>query len=400
MSWPLVCLGDLCSFENGDRGVNYPSKGSFVEAGIPFINAGNLLNQSINKKSLNFITQKQFDLLSNGKVREGDVLYCLRGSIGKFALVKNITKGAIASSLIIIRPGDDLSLSYFSYFLRSILCEREIKKYENGAAQPNLSAKDLKQFQIPLPPLETQKQIAAVLEKADQLRKDSQQMEQELNSLAQSVFIDMFGDPVSNPKGWPESCLDSVTDRIIDCPHSTPKWTSQGVLCIRTSNLTKGDWDFSEQRYVDIDQHKHRTLRSDVLPGDLILSREGTIGVAAIVPEKVQLCLGQRLVQIRVDTTFLLNTFLLHQLLYQLDPKRLSKVMAGSTVKHLNMKDIRALPVIVPNIDEQEKFAQRIDAIYDLISSNKEQAIQLNENFNALMQKAFKGELNLDKSAA
>ncbi|MBF4247690.1 hypothetical protein EA004_22340, partial [Vibrio anguillarum] len=91
-------------FINGDRGKNYPSKGSFVDEGIPFINAGNLsLVHTIYADALNYITEDKFNSLNSGKIEKGDILFCLRGSLGKFALVDSDMKGAIASSLVIIR---------------------------------------------------------------------------------------------------------------------------------------------------------------------------------------------------------------------------------------------------------------------------------------------------------
>jgi len=85
--WQTRVLGDVCSFENGDRGTNYPSRSAQTRHGIPFINAGHLTDEGIDIESLNFIPRERFDLLCNGKIRRGDILFCLRGSLGKFASV-------------------------------------------------------------------------------------------------------------------------------------------------------------------------------------------------------------------------------------------------------------------------------------------------------------------------
>lgn len=110
--WVWAKLGELGLFINGDRGKNYPSKNTLVESGIPFINAGHIQNGIINLSEMNYITEEKFNLLGSGKVKPNDILYCLRGSLGKTAIVKNITTGAIASSLVIIRPYDSSKSEY------------------------------------------------------------------------------------------------------------------------------------------------------------------------------------------------------------------------------------------------------------------------------------------------
>ena len=110
--WESTQLGEVCNFENGDRGKNYPGRKAFVDQGVPFINAGHLTNDGLDMDAMNFIPRDRFDLLSNGKVFDGDILFCLRGSIGKFAVVEGLKEGAIASSLVIVRPKEKINRYY------------------------------------------------------------------------------------------------------------------------------------------------------------------------------------------------------------------------------------------------------------------------------------------------
>lgn len=151
-SWTFARVGTVCELLNGDRSKNYPSKEHRVPSGIPFINAGHLVDGRVSYDEMDYITQERFDLLRGGKVREGDVLYCLRGSLGKAAIVSGIERGAIASSLVIARANPALcSPEYLHVFLTSPLGFAMIRKYDNGSAQPNLSAADVARFVIPLP---------------------------------------------------------------------------------------------------------------------------------------------------------------------------------------------------------------------------------------------------------
>lgn len=172
VEWCVATLGEICMFENGDRGSNYPSPNSFVTSGVPFINAGHIANGKINFGDMNYITPESFNRLGSGKVRRGDILFCLRGSIGKFGIAgDSLGDGAIASSLVIIRPKTtSINLEYLSCYFSSELCSRMIDTWSGGAAQPNLGAQDLAKFSVPLPALQAeQRAIAATLSDMDAL---------------------------------------------------------------------------------------------------------------------------------------------------------------------------------------------------------------------------------------
>ncbi|MFM2357448.1 MAG: hypothetical protein RJA61_185 [Candidatus Parcubacteria bacterium] len=157
--WEEKTIGDVCFLENGDRGKNYPSNAKLQMEGIPFVSAGNLQEQGIALSERNYLSDKQYSLLRSGKFTSGDILFCLRGSLGKYAYVNSIDKGAIASSLVIVRPKDIVSKEYLMSYFGSGLCKKMIEKYSGGAAQPNLGAKDLKKFLIYVPTLKEQKVI-------------------------------------------------------------------------------------------------------------------------------------------------------------------------------------------------------------------------------------------------
>lgn len=162
-TWDWVRLGSIYRFINGDRGKNYPSKDKLQATGeIPFFSAVNLSNKKISSEKLLFLTTEQFEALGSGKVRLNDLVICIRGSLGKFA-ISNYDTGAIASSLVILRNNTDhLAITEFTAnYLETPLFYSEIKRYDNGTAQPNLSASDLMKFILPLPPLAEQKRIVA-----------------------------------------------------------------------------------------------------------------------------------------------------------------------------------------------------------------------------------------------
>ena len=161
--WVQTTLGNVCDFVNGDRGKNYPSAKFRQSHGIPFINAGHLDKGIVNFDSMDFISEEVFQKLGSGKVQPGDTLFCLRGSVGKFANVEGLQKGAIASSLVIIRPKPGITKDFLMHYLDSEMCSSELKQSLTGAVQPNLSANNLKSFKISLPNIKSQIKIGELL---------------------------------------------------------------------------------------------------------------------------------------------------------------------------------------------------------------------------------------------
>jgi type I restriction enzyme S subunit len=151
--WVWCRLGEIVSLINGDRGKNYPNVNEYVTEGIPWINTGHILpNGTLSERKMNFITEEKFKSLNSGKIQSGDLVYCLRGAtFGKTAFVYPFEAGAIASSLVIIRP-INIALGNFLYnYLISKTARQQLLRFDNGSAQPNLSANNVKLYLTPLP---------------------------------------------------------------------------------------------------------------------------------------------------------------------------------------------------------------------------------------------------------
>lgn len=170
----LIKLGDICDLSNGDRGKSYPKQSEILEAGVPFVNAGDLINGKVNVLDCKKISKSKYDSMGGAKLKKGDILYCLRGSTGKNAIF-TCDEGTVASSLVSIRPHEGFSNRYIFYLLNSSmeLVQRNAK--DTGAAQPNLSAASVKEYVFPVPPFEEQQRIVDILDKFDALVNDISQ---------------------------------------------------------------------------------------------------------------------------------------------------------------------------------------------------------------------------------
>ena len=162
--WPMVRLGDVCEFSGSERGANYPSGKNFCDSGIPFINAENLVDGQVSYKGMKYITEQKYDELKSGNISNGDWLYSLRGQIGIQVIAEGFDKAAVASSVVIIRP-KSVFKGYLWHCLNSRgICEQQMKA-DNGILLPNLSATNVRNFVIPLPPLPIQKEVTEVLDR-------------------------------------------------------------------------------------------------------------------------------------------------------------------------------------------------------------------------------------------
>ena len=190
---PTTKLGDVCRMINGDRGKNYPSGDDFVEEGVPFVNAGHLQNRKVDFYDMNYITEDKFNLLSQGKMQEGDILYCLRGSLGKHGLV-DFERGAVASSLVILRCNQEKVLPKFLlYALETPEIELQLTSANNGSSQPNLSSASVKAYDIKLPAIEQQKQFVTFVEQTDKSKSAIQQSLEKLETLKKALMQKYFG---------------------------------------------------------------------------------------------------------------------------------------------------------------------------------------------------------------
>ena len=181
--WKWVNLSHLVNIINGDRGSNYPSKSKLtnVDTGYPFVSACDLENHEISSQSLLFMNEQQNQSLRCGHIQSGDFLLCIRGSLGKFAIAK-ASGGAIASSLVILRIKSPqvLEANFLSSFLSSSWFKSQIEQARNGTCQPNLGAKVLAGFLVPLPPIAEQHRIVA---KLDEVLAEVGKVEQSMSTL-------------------------------------------------------------------------------------------------------------------------------------------------------------------------------------------------------------------------
>ncbi len=214
-SWQWIRLGASAILINGDRGRNYPNQSEYVPKGIPFINTGHIEpNGSLSAETMHYLTKEKFNSLRSGKIQRGDLVYCLRGAtLGKTAFVAPYEEGAIASSLVIIRLNGAVDNRFAFYFLTSPYGKVLVDRFDNGSAQPNLSAESVEHYVVPLPPSVEQKEIVRRVQElfalADQIEARYAKAKAYIDNLTQSILAKAFlGELVpQDPNDEPASVL-------------------------------------------------------------------------------------------------------------------------------------------------------------------------------------------------
>ncbi len=199
------------------------------------------------------------------------------------------------------------------------------------------------------------------------------------------------------PEGWGWTTVEDVSAVVVDCPHSTPSWTEKGRICVRTTEFRPGYLDLNQVRFVSEVTYRKRIERLQPKQGDILYSREGGIlGVACIIPPRVELCLGQRMMLLRIEEK-LSPRFVMHLLNSPLIQEKVRALTGGSASPHLNVGDVRKLPVPLPSPLEQEHIVRNIE---EQLSATSEIGADVAENLELLDQldqsilaKAFRGEL-------
>ena len=196
----FISLDTYAYFFNGDRSKNYPSASDIVSEGCAFINAGHLQDGKVNYEACDYITPQKFKSLHGAKIEQGDILYCLRGTLGKNAFIEEkVVDGTVASSLVVIRP-HDINNKFLFYILNSYIEEKQRRAADNGTAQPNLSALSVAAFKVLAPSKPEQDHIVEVLETIDNSIEQERDVLKKYSLLKQGLMQDLLSGKVDAGK--------------------------------------------------------------------------------------------------------------------------------------------------------------------------------------------------------
>ncbi len=408
--WADVAVDEVCrSVTDGDH--QAPPK---ADSGVPFITISALNDGQLRlDKATRFVPPSYYHALKPERRADlGDVLYSVTGSIGIPALVDTSDAFVFQRHIAILKPASaKIDNIFLRYRLEAEDIKNQGKEVATGTAQLTIPLSGLRAFRFGLPPLPEQRRIVekveALLAEVSHAKGHLERVRTILKRFRQSVLAAACSGKLTEEwrerhqftsDEWPTMKLTDLCSAVVDCPHSTPKWSDKGRMCLRTTNFQAQGLDLNEVRYVSDDTYRERIARLEPVPGDIVYSREGGIlGIACLIPAGLQACLGQRMMLMRPDRKLILPQFLTYVLNAPATLAVVKELTGGTAAPHLNVADIKAFDIPTPPLDEQREALRRIDSLTVLSSEIETRlrtaTVQVDRLPQAILSKAFSGEL-------
>ena len=393
MKWPTGALDSIAIL---DRQSIHPSE---AEAATPYLGLEHLDGDG----GINCIQTVGSAALKSNKFQFSDrhVLFGkLRPYLRKIA--RPGFSGVCSTDIIPILPKDGVSRDYLFYFLRTPDTVNLATNRCSGVNLPRLSPKQLASFQIPLPPLAEQKRIAGILDAADALRAKRREALAQLDTLLQSTFLDMFGDPVVNPMRWRVGRLEDYFSKTRAGTCCGPfgsalkkhEYVDDGIPVWGIDNVKPNQ--FLQERSLFIAPEKFSELqRYSVESGDILISRAGTVGrMCVAVPTVNQSIIGTNLIRLTLNPGVMSPVYFAS--LYTFCGERLPGLRASGddrSYSFLNTTRLKSLVVPLPPLDLQLRFAAIVDSVEQQKARHRAHLADLDTLFASLQSRAFRGDL-------
>jgi type I restriction enzyme S subunit len=335
------------------------------------------------------------------QIQINDVLVStVRPNLNAVALVPNVYNNEIGSTgFCVLRTKNKLlDPTYLFYFTQTNEFVSRLTELSIGAGYPAVTDNNILESEIPLPPLDEQKRIAATLSKADRLRRLRRYARELSDGYLQSVFLEMFGDPVSNPRGWPMHKLGKHLTFITSGGRGWAKYYAPtGDRFIRSLDVQMNRISDSDTVYVKTPNNAEAE-RTQVQPGDVLLTITGSrIGRVAPVPDSIgKAYISQHVAILRLDSKLRPDFLSMFLSLGQGGQLQIQQLQYGQTKPGLGFQQIRSFKVPIPPLDYQQKFARIVHKYERLRALQRESARQAEHLFQSLLDRAFRGELTIN----
>jgi type I restriction enzyme S subunit len=359
-----VCLSEIAEFiTDGTHGS--PER---VDSGIPVLSAQNVTGGVLSYSTGRYTTEAEYQLFKKRlDIAIGDVLLTIVGSIGRAAVVRESKPAVFQRSVAVIRPKRQIAdPSYLFHLFHSNYFQSELCRNSNQSSQAGVYLGRLGSIEIPLPPLEEQRRIAAILDKAGQLTQVCTRLQATHRRMGESLFFDAFGDPRSNPFGLPSAMLGEIAEcqlgKMLDKKRQSG--SSQRPY-LRNANIRWFDVDASDMLFMDIEDCEMD--RFGVSEGDLLVCEGGEPGRAAIWRgESGVFGFQKALHRIRADKSRVLPEYLNWVLWILSQRGLLDDHITSATIAHLTREKLVKIRVLIPPLSSQERFAREL-GVLDLL---------------------------------
>lgn len=367
------------------------------DSGIPFLRVQNIFGGQVNfDEDTLFIDAVTHNALRRSQIQGGDVLVTIAGTIGRTGVVPLGAPDMNCNQAVaIVRPKEGIDRNYLRYWLESQDARGQMLGSTVTGTISNLSLSQLGALKVPVPTLEAQRRIAAILDKADALRVKRHEALAQLDRLAQSIFLEMFGDPATNPKGWPTvqlSTLVSAGDSINYGVVQPGDDTEEGVPLVRVGDLQGGCVSHLDLKKID-PQIESAYKRSRLKGDEILVSCVGSIGVVALATEAENgFNIARAVARVRLGDA-VERQYMAEHLRSESVQNYFRQELRTVSQPTLNIKQIAATLVMLPPKTLQTEFVRRVSAVKALTTSQLQASKKTANLFASLQKHAFQGAL-------
>lgn len=402
MSWPLVSLNEICDLVNGYafKSSDYVSQSNTLSCRMSNIRPDGNFDINYNARYLPDEFSKKY---KNFLLKDNDVVIAMTDLadspkiLGVPTVVYTSGKNILLNQRVgklVIKDEKKVFFPYLKFALNDPKVRAIYKKFAGGGLQINLGKNDLLSVQIPLPPLNEQKRIAAILDKADAVRRKRQQALELSEQLLRSVFLDMFGDPNTNPKGWDEGTLGDIIHFAKDGPHVSPKYSDDGIPFLSTRHIKQFGVIWDDLKYISLEEAERQWKKCKPQFNDVLYTKGGTTGIAAYVNFHEDFAIWVHVALLRPKVNIVNPIWLTAMLNTKYCYSQSQSLTHGATNKDLGLKRMIKIKMYIPPLEKQEKYAEFYKFLNRHLEKSKDKLTTLDNLFHSLVQKAFRGELS------
>lgn len=280
---------------------------------------------------------------------------------------------------------------YVLHYLKSKTFLEQIPRItKNSVNQSSFTVSAFKELTILLPSLPEQKRIAAILDKADAIRRKREKAIELTDSFLNSMFLEMFGDLATNPKGWRIETLENLTTRITDGVHQKPNYTDSGIPFVSVKDISSGVLKLDKTKFISIEDHKKFTRRCKPEYLDILYTKVGTIGRPALVDtrEEFSIYVSVALIKPRKE---MINPFFLREVLATAALRRqANRSVKGIGVPDLHLVEIKKFLIPVPPQAIQQEFLTRVEGVHKLLDKQQRALLATQQLCLSLSQQLFR----------
>ncbi len=395
--WEIKKLTEVVWFQEGP-GVR---KHQYTSSGVKLLNVANLVNGKVDlSTSDRYISSEEaYGKYKHFLVDEGDLILASSGIQVEYIekkmgfIEKHHLPLCMNTSTIRFKSIDKnvLDITYFMYFLKSYCFKEQLFRLITGVAQLNYGPSHLKQMSIPVPPLTEQEKIVAELDCLSGIIEKKKQQLKEYDALAQSIFYEMFGNPIDNEKGWEVKKLGNVAKVLGGYAFKSTLFVDDGIPLLRIGNINSGVLKTSSIVFYQEDSALEKYI---VYPNDLVMSLTGTVGkddygnVCVLDKTYPKYYLNQRNAKFVLSDNIVVD-YMKYFLKDTQIKSQLTGVNRGVRQGNISNKDIEGLIVPIPPLALQQEFASKIEAIEKQKELIKQSIAETETLFNSRMEYYF-----------